>query len=124
MKYNSNYTIVAQAKGQEVVKYETFGSYQGEWLMISKDKENYYIYRDSYGSCSGCDSYEAEFGWNEDITEEHAKLFSANYEPFITIPIEKYEKMKKEGTLIALLPANMIDGYDIKFADIKKFLED
>ena len=41
MKYNDDYTIVAQAKGQEVISYGTFGSYQGDWIMISRDKENY-----------------------------------------------------------------------------------
>lgn len=52
-----------QVPGVEVVYAEYFGSYQGEFLCkIKKDGQELYI-SDGYGSCSGCDAFQAEFGW-------------------------------------------------------------
>ena len=31
----NDYSIIAQARGHEVVWYETFGSYQGTWVMLT-----------------------------------------------------------------------------------------
>ncbi len=48
-----DYGVVARSQGQTVLDYTRYGSYQGEWTILSKDDSNYYLYRGSYGSCSG-----------------------------------------------------------------------
>ena len=66
----------ACVEGVTVEWAEYYGSYQGNFLCkIQKAGETLYIY-DSYGSCSGCDSFQAEFGWStyyyesEGVTQE------------------------------------------------------
>jgi len=119
------YEIIAWANNQEVVYYGKFGGYQGEWILISKDKENYYIYKDYYGSCGGCDAFEAFFGWNKDITKERAKDFVEEYEykPFLVIPREKMIRLVENRTLIKVFPYN-IRGFVIKDEDLELISND
>lgn len=66
------YVNALRAAGAEVLDYETFGDYQGTWLArVRVGGEVGYI-EGSYGSCSGCDAFEAEFGWHDDSCDEHA----------------------------------------------------
>lgn len=45
--------------GYEVVASETFGSWQGDEAYILSDGERFGIVVIGYGSCSGCDAFEA-----------------------------------------------------------------
>lgn len=58
------YESALAAAGVTVLAYEQFGSYQGDWWAHIEfpNKERYFV-TGSYGSCSGCDAFEAEFGW-------------------------------------------------------------
>src|SRR3990172_4705638 len=81
-----SYTMVAEARGQRVLWFRMFGSYQGEWLLLSRDEDLYYLWRDSYGSCSGCDALQGHFDYSgDDLTPESPKVqeFIANYSPFL-----------------------------------------
>lgn len=105
----NSYDLVARVNGQTPIFYRMFGSYQGEWLMIGADKENYYIYKDYYGSCSGCDSLEAE----DPQTLEDAKKFAEGYPPFAVVPKEVMKNKAVNGTLREIFPANLeisLDG--------------
>ena len=113
--FNGNiYEIVAWANDQEVVYYGEFGHWHGEWVLISRDKENYYIYKDIYGSCHICDPFEKYFGSDENITKEKAKSFVEEYEykPFLVIPREKMINFVKNKTFIEIFPRN-IRSYEI-----------
>lgn len=120
------YPLVAGVRGQEVLLYQQFGSYQGEWMMLSRDAEQYYVYKDWYGSCSGCDSYEAaDFGWNSDregVPMEQARKFAEDYRPFIEIPRETMRNLVRNGTLGTVLPANINDKYSD--VDLPRFTHD
>lgn len=107
----NSYEVVAFGRGQEPVLYQTFGSYQGEWLMLAKDAEHYYVYKDWYGSCSGCDSFEGEFGYDEEVTRERAAKFAEGYRPFIEIPKETMRGLVRNNRLKAVMPANIRDDY-------------
>jgi len=49
--------------GATVHDYESFGSYQGEWLAkVTYEGKTGWV-KGSYGSCSGCDALQAEFGY-------------------------------------------------------------
>jgi len=51
------------AAGAEVLAYETFGSYQGDWwAKVNYEGKQFWV-RGSYGSCSGCDALQHDFGW-------------------------------------------------------------
>lgn len=109
------YDIVATARGQEVIWYEMFGGYQGEWVLIAKDKKNFYIYKDWYGSCSGCDSFQAEFDYSSaySINDKVVQDFIEKYKPFLTMPITKLKRFViNDNSLMELLPANSRQDYD------------
>ena len=57
-----SYQQALQAAGADVQAFEHFGSYQGEW--IAKIGEDQYL-MGYYGSCSGCDAFEAEFEFSD-----------------------------------------------------------
>ena len=57
------------------------GSYQGRLIAkirVDGEDEPKYIW-DYYGSCSGCDSFEAEFGYSGDATQEALANFGRPY---------------------------------------------
>ena len=59
----SGYEAALTATGVKVLGYETFGSYQGDWWAeVQFPNGEVYFVSGSYGSCSGCDAFEAEFG--------------------------------------------------------------
>lgn len=68
-----NYQLALHMTGVKVIGYEMFGSYQGDWwaLVEFPNHERYFV-GGSYGSCSGCDAFEAEFGWNDESKPDYA----------------------------------------------------
>ena len=59
------YQEALEAAGAKVHEYKDFGSYQGDWYAYVTYKGESGWVHGSYGSCSGCDAFEAEFGWDE-----------------------------------------------------------
>lgn len=111
-----DYTVVAEARGQRVLWFRRFGSYQGEWLLFARDDEHYFIYKDWYGSCSGCDSLEAEFGWGEKrFALDDAKLvsFVAAYHPFLRMTHSSALRLARSGNILQVLPRNRREWRDI-----------
>jgi hypothetical protein len=67
----------------QVVWAEYFGSYQGRFLAkIVYKGETLYLH-DWYGSCSGCDSFEAEFGWDDDSKPDYQERLAAFGLPYV-----------------------------------------
>jgi len=58
-----DYERALEAAGATVLIFEHFGSYQGDWWakVTWQDKEGWV--HGCFGSCSGCDAFEAEFGF-------------------------------------------------------------
>lgn len=109
MKFDGYADVICWHHGLDQVYFERFGSYQGEWAMLAKNDKtgNFYFFKDSYGSCSGCDSFEAMVGYSDtEITEEKAHNFAKDYKPFCEIPIATMKNLCENGTLIQVLPAN------------------
>ncbi len=69
-----SYQVAMEAAGATVHDFESFGSYQGDWwarVTLPDGREGWI--NGSFGSCSGCDAFEAEFGWGDDEwCEEHS----------------------------------------------------
>lgn len=111
-----NYEIIPWVNNQQALYYQQFGSYSGEWLMLATDGETYFLYKGSYGSCSGCDSYEAEFAYDmNDLglpeLRKKALNFAKDYIPFAKIPRATMRNLVDRGTLAKILPANIRTGY-------------
>ena len=105
------YKEALEAAGCEVIAYEEFGSYQGDWLAkVRKDGETFWL-RDYYGSCSGCDAFEADVGWEpwgDDSAEEKA-AYAAKVKAFGERMIEPQERLSYDEAL-AKVSANV--GWD------------
>lgn len=59
-----SYENALEAAGAKVIAFEEFGSYQGDWYALVEYNGEIGWVNGSYGSCSGCDAFEAEFGFS------------------------------------------------------------
>lgn len=67
----SGYQQALEAAGAVVHEFKEFGSYQGDWFArVTYNGETGWIHG-YFGSCSGCDSFEAEFGWADEDCDQH-----------------------------------------------------
>ena len=67
-----SYQAAMEAAGAKVLAFESFGSYQGEWFALVEVGGKRGWVSGSYGSCSGCDAFEAEVGDLDEWCDEHA----------------------------------------------------
>ena len=73
------YRSAVEATGAIVHEYEQFGDYQGTWGMIVTHEGKRCLIMGAFGSCSGCDAFEAEFGYNDQPREENGKYYTNQY---------------------------------------------
>lgn len=58
------YQKAIEEAGATVHHFEQFGSYQGDWwAKVTYEGQTGWVHG-SYGSCSGCDAFEGEFGYD------------------------------------------------------------
>ncbi len=74
------YRKALECAGVDVLEYEEFGSYQGDWLARVRfpSGDSYYV-SGSYGSCTGCDAFEAEFGYIDNEPQDQLSAFGRCY---------------------------------------------
>jgi hypothetical protein len=67
------YSTALEAAGANVIASESFGSYQGDWFAKVEFEGRTFWIHGSYGSCSGCDAFCAEFDFDgsDNGCEEH-----------------------------------------------------
>lgn len=61
------YQSALQAAGANVLEFQGFGSYQGEWYALVEYNGIRGWVSGSFGSCSHCDAFEAEFGYTREV---------------------------------------------------------
>lgn len=105
-----SYADVATFRGERVLLYRQFGSYQGEWVLFSIAGDEYHLYRGWYGSCSGCDSLQAMQATSV-VTREDVDEFISDYHPFAEIPRVTARKLAANGTFSQVFPANYRSDY-------------
>lgn len=69
-----SYEKALNAAGAKVIQFKEFGSYQGDWLALVEVEGKLQWVQGCYGSCSGCDAFEDEFGWR-DLPESVGESF-------------------------------------------------
>lgn len=92
----SGYQRALEAAGADIIEFQEFGSYEGDWFAVLS---NYDVVQGSYGSCSVCDAFQAEFGWDKEETEESLRAFGEGYiSDRVTIDelIKRYEVKASE----------------------------
>lgn len=66
------YHEAMEAAGAQVLAFESFGSYQGDWFAKVVFEGRTFWVHGCFGSCSGCDAFQAEFDYDEGKTcSEH-----------------------------------------------------
>jgi hypothetical protein len=90
------YSEAMETAGATVHEFKEFGSYQGTWLALVTYNGNTGWIEDSYGSCSGCDAFEAEgFDYKEPVVGEKNWLRD---EPYTQADVDAYrEKLAAFG---------------------------
>lgn len=74
-----SYQKTLEKAGAKVLEFKEFGSYQGEWWAKVEFNNQIGWVNGAYGSCSGCDAFEAELGFESDQCDEHRyTLFKGN----------------------------------------------
>jgi len=67
----SSYGLALKAAGAEVHEFEYFGDYQGEWVArVTFEGQDGWV-KGYYGSCSGCDAFEAELGYSLECSDHY-----------------------------------------------------
>jgi hypothetical protein len=77
-----SYQSALTAAGANVIAFQEFGDWQGSWVALVEYKGERGWVQGSFGSCSHCDSFEAEFGWDaeeEDDYEQRLASFGESY---------------------------------------------
>ena len=77
-----SYQDALTAAGANVIAFQEFGDWQGSWVALVDYKGERGWVQGSFGSCSHCDSFEAEFGWDaeeEDDYEQRLASFGESY---------------------------------------------
>ncbi len=96
-----SYDSALAAAGADVLDFVEFGSYQGEWLALIRVGGVLGVAEGSYGSCSVCDSFQSEFGWNDEEADDYQERladFGNGYLPAYTLDemISKLERTIEE----------------------------
>lgn len=109
------YSSALVAAGCEVLEFEEFGDYQGSWYALVKLNNEIGLVEGNYGSCSGCDEFEAELGYcdsDKPDYQERLASFGEGYLPPLLIDlrieqltesIKKYDWNDDESALRELL---------------------
>lgn len=123
--------VLAAGLGMKLVAYKEYGSYQGDYIAVLEKDETVYVFKGSYGSCSGCDWLESEMNhYAEDgknIPEEKVREYvdSPDGKPFLTIPKKDLARIAKAKDIQAFFPANTRNDYDDwSWDDLRKLLTD
>lgn len=85
-----SYSEALVAAGCEVLDFKTTGSYQGEWYALVSYEGEIGLVEGSYGSCSYCDAFEAEFNYGDTETEDYQERladFGKTYLPVLPLDI-------------------------------------
>jgi hypothetical protein len=66
--------------GYEITASERFGSWQGDEVYILSDGDRFGISVIGYGSCSGCDAFEAATPFPDDDSADWSEMVSLCYD--------------------------------------------
>lgn len=91
------------AAGAVVFDFKQFGDYQGQWIAAVSFNDQFGFVEGAYGSCSGCDAFEAEFGWFDCISDansteyqQHLAKFGKSYLEKVATPEEFIREYKNK----------------------------
>ena len=111
------YCEAMKAAGAKVHAYKEFGSYQGDWwAKVTYKKKTFWVHG-SYGSCTGCDAFLAEFDYDDYYggrCEEHS------YDATVRKCAGCKSKQKEVKVRMAKFGASYLTGYDLTQKEAEK----
>jgi len=118
------YQECLEKAGAEIISFKEFGSYQGEWMAMVRFNGETGIVQGYYGSCSGCDSYEAEFAFTNEVYEEDGKFYNSMYsecskEEYDAAKLEQNEKERQFGLGYLSTPLESKAYFEKRLKDIE-----
>ena len=78
-----SYQSALTAAGANVIAFQEVGDWQGSWVALVEYKGERGWVRGSFGSCSECDAFEAEFGWDADEEEDYQERLASFGESYL-----------------------------------------
>jgi len=72
-----SYQLALEKAGATVLDFKHFGSYQGTWLAFVEYNGEKGIVEGSFGSCSGCDAFQAEFDYCDEPEISDGKFYKS-----------------------------------------------
>lgn len=106
-----DYRDALEATGAVVLACDRFGSYQGDLLAKIEYQGEIRFIRSYYGSCSGCDSFQGEFGYDCDGCWEHP------YSP-VDDCLGCASQKQMVAKRLAEFGVRMIDSYERDYRDL------
>jgi len=102
--------LIAKMREMDLIYYSPLGSYQGDYLAVLLDRETsrIFIYKDYYGSCSGCDWLESE-SIGGGVEYKTANDFCSQMKPLYILPARDYSP-EEISQIIGIK-----DSYDFTF---------
>ena len=111
MKIKNYGELLSAGLNMELLAYQTYGSYQGDYIAILAGDNKICLYKGSYGSCSGCDWFEANSEYTsegDEVTEEKVKEYTTELNPFLVIEEDKIDTILGMEDISQIFPANKI----------------
>lgn len=90
----NSYEWALEIAGAKILAFEAFGSYQGDWVAKVEWNGAVGWIKDYYGSCSGCDAFEAEMDWGDTLKKENVVDFAKRY----LEEMKSYDEVLKEAS--------------------------
>ena len=92
------YREAMEAAGATVYEFREFGDWQGTWVALVSFNGSMGWVEGAYGSCSGCDAYESEFGYSDSEINFQKKLaaFGLHYLESMAIGDELVEEYRRK----------------------------
>lgn len=79
----SSYQESLVAAGARVIEFGEFGDWQGTWLALVEYQGQRGWVQGYFGSCTGCDAFQAAFDWDSDFVcedvQQRLAQFGRNY---------------------------------------------
>lgn len=93
------YAHALRTAGAEVVDFKEIGSYQGTWGAVVDFQGQRSLVTGYYGSCSGCDAYQSQFGYMDDdpTYDEATGKYYLNWYKEQEITKEQFDAIIEEG---------------------------
>lgn len=119
----SDYADCLRLAGAEILAYETFGSYQGDWIAKVRYSGQVYWIRGYYGSCTHCDGLKAELNFDYHYCENDS-VFRDELSEYME-NVEFCEECAKVLTKARILGESYLENDNFSYQELlKKFEED